>query len=92
MTLDQVYFLLCERDNLRVGARRVREFSSFHAINISDNGAFKGVTGDGKQVERKVEGKSLARKLMERKAERELKEAQARDAANQAKKKRKTKT
>lgn len=92
MSLDTIFFLLAQRDNLRAGVRRVRDFESLQAINTSTDGTWKGVAEDGTKIERKIEGKSLARKLMERKQARELEEARVRDAANQGGRKRKPKT
>lgn len=78
MTLDQVFFLLADRKNLRAGSRRTRKMSALEAGGV---GLTKGRAADGTPITGKVAGKSLARQVMERKAAERAAKLAAEEAA-----------
>lgn len=71
MTLDQVFFLLCDRKKMK---RRKGQIAPAVA-RVDKDGFVKGRAADGTPIRGKVGGKSVARKLMEAAAERKKKES-----------------
>ena len=79
LTLDQVFMLLVDKDNLRSSSYAIKSVSSLEAMNLSKDGKIKGRTGDGKLIEAKVVGQSLCSRLNEEarlKAEADKKKAE----------------
>ena len=74
MTLDQIWFRLCDLDILKnpVGERTQTRGSLVAASEIKPDkdGLVKGRTADNKPIKARIGGKSLARRLMEEEEER----------------------
>jgi len=68
MTLDQIWFRLCEMSILKEGeGKRVEQLSSLAATSLADkDGLMKGKAKDGTPIHGKIRGKSKARELMEK--------------------------
>lgn len=80
-TLDQVFFMLCDRENLRRSGRdRVRSMESLSALSIltpDADGMIQGRSSTGEGMRATIRGKSKARELMEAEKERLEREAAA---------------
>ena len=66
MTLDQVFFLLCDRKKMK----QRRNLVAPMAVKVDEDGYIKGRAVDGTPIRGRVGGKSVARRLMEAAAER----------------------
>lgn len=78
MTLDQVWFRLCDIEVLkgRVGERteRMDAASARGALEPDGDGMIRGRAADGTSILGRIGGKSVARRLMEKQAEERKKE------------------
>ena len=84
MTLDQVFFLLCDRDNLRgSGLRRSKSVGVGAAPKAGTDGRIAGRDSKGNPIRLPVKGESLAARLT-----REAREKKLTETAGKPKKKR----
>ena len=85
MTLDQIWFRLCDIDILKkdVGSRTesVKTLNAIGSIKPDKDGFIKGRAADGTLIKGRIRGKSLAREMME-KAEEERKKLKAKKKRN----------
>jgi len=79
MTLNQIYFLLCESEILKkdVGQRttEMKSLGTFAGLKRDEEGFVKGRDADGNPIKAKIYGKSLARRLKEEAEEKARQEA-----------------
>jgi hypothetical protein len=85
MTLDQIWFRLCDKEILKRDSGLQRGMTGLDALSTlkpDEDGMFKGRATDGTPMKAKIGGKSLARRLMEQQEkeeeEKERKEARRR--------------
>lgn len=71
MTLDMVYMLLTDFENLRHSYGRVKQVESAEFAKTSEGELVKGRTADGKPMQAKIMGKSLVSRMREAKEARE---------------------
>lgn len=78
MTLDQIWFRLCDADVLKksVGNRteKVDSVGALMKLKPDEAGLYKGRAVDGSKIKGRIGGKSKARQLMEQEAARIAKE------------------
>lgn len=76
MTLDQIWFRLCEMKLLKnkVGKRsdKMDRTTAISTLQPDEDGLIKGRSADGTPIRGRIRGKSLARQLMEEAEERKL--------------------
>lgn len=72
MTLDTVYMLLADKNNLRKSGKR--RTATVQTVMADAEGFVHGVARDGTKIKGKVRGKSVARDLMEKAEARRLEE------------------
>lgn len=85
LTLDQVFMLLVEKENLRSGPHAVKQVSGLEALDYARDGKMQGRTDSGEVITARIVGKSLCARLNEEAAAREEAERAAADAAKQKK-------
>ena len=82
MTLDQIWFRLCDMNVLKreVGERtdEVSVTAAMGSLKPDRRGRVRGRAADGTPIRRRLGGKSVARQLMEREVRREKKERRKR--------------
>lgn len=88
MTLDQVFMLLVEKENLRSGPHAVKQVSGFEALDYARDGKMQGRTDTGEVITARVVGKSLCARLNEEAKAKEEKERAAQAAAKPKKRRR----
>ncbi len=93
MTLDQIWFRLCDKDLLSkpIGSRVESKPTLMAASEVQpdEDGMVKGRAADGTAIKARIGGKSVARQLMEAEAERVRIEALSpRERRQEARKKR----
>jgi len=78
MTLDQIWFRLCDIEVLKrkVGGRveKMEAMEASSMIKTDEDGMIRGMTADGTPIRGRIRGKSLARELMEKEAARKEKD------------------
>lgn len=88
MTLDQIFFLLCDRDNLRGSKKsRVKSVNFGAAPKPGKDGLIAGRDAQGKPIRLAVKGESLAARLTREAQEKRIAAAEA-DRARRKKKRR----
>ena len=66
LTIDQIYSLLCDSENLRKDAKvRSVSMTPMQVLKADKNGTIPGVAGDGTPIKGTIVGKSLARRIRE---------------------------
>ena len=87
MTLDQIWFRLCDADLLKKDSSdrtsKKKPLDAVSQLPQSKDGMIKGRAVDGTPIQARIKGKSLARRLME--------EAEAKQQASKQRKKRRKK-
>ena len=89
LTLDQVFMLLVDKDNLRSGPHAIKQISGVEALDYARDGKMQGRTDTGEVITARVVGKSLCARLNEEAKAREEAERAAALAAAKPKKRRK---
>ncbi len=87
-SLDQLYFLLVKKENLRGPRNQVKTVSTYEAAGFKadEQGLIKGVSGDGKPMKAAFKGMSKAARLRaEAEARRQQEKAEAEKQAQQQK-------
>lgn len=73
MTLDQIWFRLCNKNNLKKGST-MDVAEAMGSLKKGEDGKYQGKDVDGNVIRKKIGGKSYARQLMEEQAAKEEKE------------------
>lgn len=72
MTLDQIWFRLCDKEILKreVGKRqeKMEPLAIAGNLGVDEDGLIKGRAEDGTPIKGRIKGKSVARQLMEKEA------------------------
>lgn len=82
MTLDQIWFRLCDKDVLKreVGKRteKMESAGAMGSIKQNKDGMIRGRDKDGNVIRGKIRGKSLAKELTEREERKRRREKRTR--------------